>query len=166
MDPYEPVTHKAISKAVGQELRRTREALGLSRDMFVELLPSSFGARSLLAYEHGTRNMTVARFVELCHPLHASPPDLLGTSLQKARIYLENLTLQVDLRELMQYQSTGYEPLLTWAGNKLTQTPSGIAAVTSSARQEMAALMSCDHNDLTRHLAKFLPPQPEATQAA
>jgi hypothetical protein len=166
MDPYDPVTHKAISKAVGQELRRLREALGLSRDKLVALLPFEFGSRSLLSYEQGVRKMSVVRLVELCHPLHASPPDVLGASLQKAGLYLQNLTLQVDLRELLHYRNLGYEQLLVWADNKLAETSEGIVTVTSSARQEMAALMSCDQNDLTRHLAQFVPSRPEATQAA
>jgi transcriptional regulator with XRE-family HTH domain len=162
MDPYDPVTHKAIAKAVGEELRRRREALGLSRDKLVGLLPFEFGARSLLSYEHGTRKMSVVRLVELCHPLHASPPDVLGASLQRAGICLQNLTLQVDLHELLQYRNLGFEQLLVWADNKLAEASEGIVPVTSSARQEMAALMSCDENGLTRHLAQFVPSRPVA----
>jgi len=49
------VTEKAISRALGEELRRARDALGLSRAQFVATLPSGIGERTLLAYEPAPR---------------------------------------------------------------------------------------------------------------
>jgi len=63
---------KVISRALGEELRRAREALGWSRGHLVARLPSGIGERTLLSYEHGTRHLTALRFVELCRALGAA----------------------------------------------------------------------------------------------
>jgi ribosome-binding protein aMBF1 (putative translation factor) len=47
-------TEKVISRAIGEELRRAREATGWSRLQLVSRLPSGIGDRTLLSYEHGT----------------------------------------------------------------------------------------------------------------
>ncbi len=97
----EDTTAKAIAVALGGELRRAREAMGLSRAQFVALLPSGIGERTLLAYEHGLRQVTVARLAELCDVLGVTPSTLLTEALQKARIHLANLVLRVDLQALI-----------------------------------------------------------------
>lgn len=48
------LSDKMISRALGEELRRTREARGWSRTQLVERLPSGIGERTLLSYEHAT----------------------------------------------------------------------------------------------------------------
>ena len=97
----EDTTAKAIAVALGGELRRAREVMGLSRAQFVALLPSGIGERTLLAYEHGLRQVTVARLAELCDVLGVTPSTLLTEALQKARIHLANLVLRVDLQALI-----------------------------------------------------------------
>lgn len=63
------MSDKVISRAVGEEMRRTREAKGWSRNYLVTRLPSGIGARTLLSYEHGTRHLTLLRFIEVCRAL-------------------------------------------------------------------------------------------------
>lgn len=60
---------RALSRAIGDELRRAREAQGWTRAELVALLPSGIGDRTLLSYEHGTRHLTVLRLLELCRAL-------------------------------------------------------------------------------------------------
>src|SRR4051794_20054161 len=66
----------------GAELRRAREVLGWSRIQLVERLPSGIGDRTLLSYEHGTRHLTVLRFVEISRELITDAPTLLSRGLQ------------------------------------------------------------------------------------
>lgn len=88
---------KAISRAIGNELRRAREANGWSRGHLVAQLSSGIGDRTLLSYEHGTRHLTVLRFLELSRAIGIAAPTLLSQALQRARLELTNLVLRVDL---------------------------------------------------------------------
>jgi hypothetical protein len=51
----EDASEKAISRAIGEELRRNREACGWSRGQLVARLPSGIGERTLLSYEPAPR---------------------------------------------------------------------------------------------------------------
>jgi hypothetical protein len=55
MNTGDEVTEKAVARALGEELRRAREAGEWSRAQFVRLLPSGIGDRTLLAYELAPR---------------------------------------------------------------------------------------------------------------
>jgi hypothetical protein len=162
---HSPVT-KAISRALGEELRRAREALGLSRQKFVLGLPSGIGERTLLAYEHGLRALTVARFLELCEHLHLDATTVFGLALQKAKLYLNNLTLQVDLTKVIHARSTKFRPLVPWARNRLRDTPDGIAHLTPSAVHELAAFLGHTRDDLANYLATLHPEPAPVAEAA
>jgi hypothetical protein len=55
VDAQGEVSDRVVSRAIGEELRRAREAGGWSRAQFVKLLPSGIGDRTLLAYELAPR---------------------------------------------------------------------------------------------------------------
>ena len=154
------VTTKAISLAIGEELRRAREAEGWSRGYFVTRLPSGIGARTLLSYEHGTRHLTLLRFIELCDALGTSAPALLNQALQRASIHLQNLALQIDLRLLLHDKNAKFLPLVQWAHNKLIEYPDGLVQLPPSSVRELATFMGCTHHELATYLAKFIPEQP------
>jgi transcriptional regulator with XRE-family HTH domain len=151
---------KAIAKALGEELRRARETRGWSRAQFVARLPSGIGERTLLAYEHGLRQLTVIRLVELCEALDVTAPGTLTLALQKAGLYLQNLVLQVDLRQLLADRGNKFRSMFPWARNRLTAEPEGIIELTPSAVRELAAFIGYPHDDLAGYLAKF-PPEEE-----
>jgi transcriptional regulator with XRE-family HTH domain len=154
------VTGKTIAKALGEELRRARETKGWSRAQFVSLLPSGIGERTLLAYEHGIRQLTVIRLVELCDALGVTPPGTLTLALQKAEVYLQNLELQVDLRLLLADHGNKFRSIFPWARNRLTEEPDGIIELAPSAVRELAAFIGYPHDDLAGYLAKFTPVEP------
>lgn len=157
MDATENVSDKAIARAIGTELRRAREAGGLSRAQFVARLPSGIGDRTLLSYEHGTRHLTVLRLVELCHALGIAAPTLLNQALQKAHIHLSNLVLRVDLQQVVSHQNEKFRPMVQWARNKLNKNPDGIAELAPSAVLELADFIGCSQHDLAAHLSQFSP---------
>lgn len=162
IDIRDEKTASAIARALGDELRRAREAGGWSRAQFVARLPSSLGDRTVLAYEHGLRQLTVLRLVELCQGAGVGATDVLGRALQQARITLANLTLRVDLRQLMEHKNETFRPMVQWARNKLNKCPDGVAELTPSAVIELADFMGCTHQDLATHLARFLPEDVDA----
>jgi transcriptional regulator with XRE-family HTH domain len=150
-------SEKAISRAIGEELRRTREARGWSRCQLVALLPSGIGDRTLLSYEHGTRHLTALRFIELCRVLGVAAPTLLNQAMQRARIHLENLSLQIDLRYLLNDRSDKFRPMRQWAQNKLHENPDGVVELPPSSVRELATFVGCTYLELANHLARFLP---------
>lgn len=147
----------AITRAVGQELRRAREARGLSRLQFVARLPSGIGDRTLLSYEHGTRQLTLLRLAEISWALDADAPTMFARGLQRARLLVEDLTLAVDLRTLLDDERVKFRPLAQWARNTLNSHPNGIVEVEPVAVKHLAAFIGCTSAVLAKHLAQFAP---------
>ena len=157
LNTQDEVTDKAIARAIGEELRRARERKGLSRAQFVKELPSGIGDRTLLAYEHGLRQLTILRLVELSEGLRVPASIILAQALERARIHLENLVLRVDLRELLSDDNPHYRPMRQWAKNRLSQEPGGIVELTPAAVLELSAFLGRTHAELASYLSKFTP---------
>lgn len=154
-------SEKIIARAIGEELRRARETGGWSRAQLVTRLPSGIGDRTLMAYEHGLRQLTVSRLIELCRALGVGAPSLLGQALQKAQIYLQNLVLQVDLHLLLDDSTDKFRPMFQWARNRLHQRPEEeVVELSPSAVRELAAFLGCTHDDLAGYLSRFAPEFP------
>ncbi len=151
------VTDTAVAKALGAELRIARETLGWSREYTVSRLPSGIGERTLLAYEHGARQVTVARLIELTETLGLASSSVLAMAIQRARLDLENLELIVDLRALLADVSPRFRATHQWAKNKLNDSQDGIVRVPPVAVAELAAFLGCTPRDLVLHFAKFTP---------
>lgn len=151
------ITDKAIARAVGTELRLAREERGWTRIHLVTQLPSGIGDRTVLSYEHGTRHLTILRFIELCHTIGVSATELLSRAFQRARIHLQHLVLEVDLVALLADDAPGLVTLQQWANHKLLRQQSRIAEQTPGAVSELADVLGCSKHELTDYLAKFLP---------
>jgi transcriptional regulator with XRE-family HTH domain len=150
-------TEKTISRAIGDELRRAREATGWSRGQLCAQLPSGIGDRTLLSYEHGTRHLSVVRLIELCHVLGVAAPTLLNQAQQRARIHLQNLNLHVDLKQLLGDKNEKFRPMHQWARNKLNEDPDGVVELSPSSVRELATFVGCMYEELMKYLARFLP---------
>jgi transcriptional regulator with XRE-family HTH domain len=148
---------KAISRAIGEELRRAREERGWSRGELVARLPSGIGDRTLLSYEHGVRHLTVLRLIEICRALETDSATMHRRALQRARIHLENLTLRVNLNALLNDDSDTYRPMAQWARNSLSQHPDGVVDIAPDAVQNLALFVGCTYRDLANYLARFVP---------
>jgi hypothetical protein len=146
-----------VSRAVGEEMRRTREVRGWSRGQLVARLPSGIGDRTLLSYEHGTRHLTFLRFLEICWALGVDGPTMARRALQRARIRLAGLPLQVDLKTLLTNPSDTYRPMTQWARNTLNEHPGGIVEVEPVVIKNLALFVGCTQSELTNYLARFLP---------
>ncbi len=157
VDVTDEATAAAIARALGEELRRVREARGWSRAQFVKGLPSQIGDRTLLSYEHGSRQMTVLRLLELTEGLGVPASAVVAQAMQRARLYLQNLVLRVDLRQLLQDNNMHYRPLSTWARNRLNKAPGGVIEVTPSGVRELAAVLGRTPEEVSAYFAKFVP---------
>lgn len=154
---HDETTAKAISRAVGEEMRRAREAKGWTRAQLVARLPSGIGDRTLLSYEHGTRHLTLLRFVEVCGVLGEAAPQLLDQALRRARVQLENLVLRVDVRQVEAQRDQRFMPLVRWARTKLLRDPAGVVKLAPSTLVELADLIGCSNVELANYLGKFVP---------
>jgi transcriptional regulator with XRE-family HTH domain len=157
VDVTDEATAGAIARALGEELRRSREGQGWSRAQFVMRLPSRIGDRTLLAYEHGLRQLTVLRLLELSQGLGVPATVIVGQAMQRARLYLQNLVLRVDLRALLRDDNRHYRPLAPWARNRLNHAEDGVIEVTPSGVRELAAFLGRTHRELAAYLARFIP---------
>jgi hypothetical protein len=99
----------------------------------------------------------VLRQIEICRAYNVAAPALLNRALQRARIHLENLLLQIDLRQLLVDKNDNFRPMLQWARNKLNENPGGIIEVPPSSVGDLAAFVGCSRNDLANWLARFMP---------
>jgi transcriptional regulator with XRE-family HTH domain len=151
------VLEKAIGRAVGEELRRVREAKDWSRGDLVKRLPSGIGARTILSYEHGTRHLALLRFVEVCRAMEVDPSHVLSLALQRAKIHLDRLVLWVDLKALVTDKTTKFVSMIIWAHNKLIEHPGGIVEIAPDGVRELATMISATHEDLAGYLAGFTP---------
>lgn len=150
-------TAEAITRGVGEELRRARESQGMSRAKFAERLPSGIGDRTLLAYEHGIRQITVVRLVELSQGLEIGAPIILGQGLQRARVALQDIPLRVDLTQLLETSNMQVRSLHQWAKNRLRDSDDGVVEVLPPGVREPAASVGHTHDDVAGHLARFIP---------
>lgn len=146
-----------IGKAMGQELRRVREARGWTRHEFVESLPSGICDRTLLSYEHGVRQMTLSRFAELSWALQIDPPTMFARGLQRARLLVHTTSLEVDLQALLRDERPTFRPLRQWACNTLNEHPNGIVSVEPAVVRNLALFIGCDKRELAEHFARFTP---------
>lgn len=148
---------QVVSEAVGEELRCARKARGWSRSQLAERLPSRIGDRTLASYEHGTRHLTVVRMIEVCQALGVDSCSLQRRALQRARINLAHLTLQIDLHALLNDQSNISRPMARWARNVLSHNPDGIVEIEPVVVRHLALFIGCTDRDLANHLARFIP---------
>lgn len=154
-----PPTAADIARAVGEEIRRARALLGMTRAELVARLPSEIHIQTLATYEQGVRQCTLARFVEICQALGVSAPELLGLALQRAALDLERIALKVDLRAVARDRRTELEPLRRWARHRIEDDPdrTGIVALEPVVIQEMAAFCGFSRSTMSRVLLEFTP---------
>lgn len=157
MDIHDEATAQVVLRAIGEELRRAREAAGWTRAQFVTRLPSGIGERTVLSYEYGSRSLALVRFLELCNVLGVVASVLLSMALQRAQLFLANLNLYVDLRALLDDESPQFRPMAQWARNRLNRCSDGIAEITPASVSELADFVGCTHKELAVYLARFIP---------
>lgn len=152
------VTDVAVTRVLGEELRRTRDALGLTRAELTQRMPSRIHPQTLATYEAGVRQCTVVRLIEICRALGVAAPDILSLSLQRAEAELYSLTLLIDLTALTRDDNDIFHQVRAWARRKLDE-PGGrdVAWLEPPAVREMAFIFGLPRTDLVTYLAAFAP---------
>jgi transcriptional regulator with XRE-family HTH domain len=75
-----------IDRAVGIELRRLRKQRGWSRPELMRRIGKGWPVNTYACYEQGIRACSIARLVEICDGLEASPADVLAAALEQGYV--------------------------------------------------------------------------------
>jgi transcriptional regulator with XRE-family HTH domain len=148
---------RALSRALGEEIRRAREAHGWTREELSARLPSGIGERTVLSYEHGIRHLSVIRLIEIGRAVGVDAATLLSRALQRARDHVETITLRVDLNRLQRDKTCAFQTMIPWVRNTLNEHPDGVAEVEPVVVRNLALFIGCTHRELADHLAGFAP---------
>jgi hypothetical protein len=97
------------------------------------------------------------RLLELSQGLEVPASVIVAQALQRARLYLQNITMRVDLRQVLQNTNVHYRPLVPWARNRLHDSADGVIEVSPDGVRELAAVMGRTHREMSTYLAKFTP---------
>lgn len=146
-----------LSKAVGRLLKHFREQQGLSRTEVCESVPTQCSDRTLLAYEHGYRNLTVQRLHEYGQVLGVPGSQILAMAEVEC-VTLSELAIRVDLRKLASSNRNRVEfpAVQRWARNRLKDAVTELT-LTPGALRELAAMADVTHERLAEHLIEFPP---------
>ena len=155
---HDEVIDRVTTRALGEELRRAREQVGLSQADLAARLPSDPHAKTLASYEQGVRQCTVVRLCELARALDVSPIDLLARALLRTEIDLQTTGLHVDVQALTDDPRPELRPLRRWARARLTAYPAAtLAHLDGPVLQEMSIFLGTTLTDLVGKLAMFTP---------
>jgi len=150
------LTEEDVNAALGAEVRRAREAAGLSRPELVAQLPFKIAVATLLNWELGHRAISYARLVEIGRTLNVSAPALLRRAIDRIEL-IESLLVELDLRPLCDDANPKFGLLRTWAENKLAtmdDDENSVVRLHHSVIRELAVLLSVRLADLVKYLSK------------
>jgi hypothetical protein len=148
----------AFRRVLGDELRAVRQARGLNRKHVAPRL-DQVSLQALATWELGTRNMPIARFVEICLELEASPMEVLQHAYE--RLFPETAaTWTVDLTDAARLNHAELAPLRNWAASRLRFLPlcaRRTVHLDQAAIEALAALCGMEPRELMQRLPAPLP---------
>jgi transcriptional regulator with XRE-family HTH domain len=149
------LTEEDLNAALGAEVRRAREAAGLTRPELAAQLPFKISVATLLNWELGHRAVSYARLLEVSRTLNVSAPDLLRRAIDRVEL-IDSLLVELDLRPLCEDANPTFGLLRTWAENKIEtlEDERSVVRVHHSVIRELAVLLSVRLTDLVKHLSK------------
>lgn len=155
---------QAIIRAVGEELRRARASLGLTRPELVKRMRTDIPVNTYACYEQGIRQCSIPRLVEICQALGISALELLGLAFQRLELEMEESMVRIDLRKVIDDERDELRPLRRWArdymqDDALTADPDEPAVVRLSwdVVREMGRFCGLQKRGLRRYIREFSP---------
>lgn len=148
------LSEEEVNVALGAEVRRAREAAGLTRPELVARLPFRIAVATLLNWELGHRAIAHSRLVEVGRTLNCPAPELLRRAIERIES-IKSLWVELDLRPLRDDANPRFGLLRTWAESKLAtiDDANSIVRLHHSVIREMAVLLRVHLADLVRYLS-------------
>jgi transcriptional regulator with XRE-family HTH domain len=85
----------SLPEMLGAEIRRAREAAGFTRPEVASQL--SLHPQTIAGYERGTTELSASGLIDLCELFGVPAPDVMARAMQRARIGLDTIGIQIDL---------------------------------------------------------------------
>jgi transcriptional regulator with XRE-family HTH domain len=156
--PEDDVIEMSVRRAIGEELRRAREANGWTRKKFVDRLPFAVHVQTIAGYEKGATQCTTTRFIELCETMGVSAPDVMAWGMQRANSSLPLIGIQVDLHAVIADKSKELLALRRWARRRLEIDDStGVARLSWETVKEMGLMFGFGVCDFVKRITLFTP---------
>jgi transcriptional regulator with XRE-family HTH domain len=156
-DSHDDGVDSTITRAIGDELRRARESVGLTRADLIARMPTEIHSQTLASYERGVRQCTIGRLVEICQAIGVSAPDLLHTAMQRAGLDLPVIGLQIDLHAVISDRRKELLPLRRWSEDRLENSGSGIVHLEWPVVLELGRLFGIARTEFVNYLISFTP---------
>jgi transcriptional regulator with XRE-family HTH domain len=157
-DSHDDAADSTITRALGDELRRARESVGLTRADLIARMPTEIHSQTLASYERGVRQCTVGRLAEICQAMGVSAPDLLRWAMQRAELDLPVIGIQIDLHAVISDKRKELDPLRRWAGDRLSEdSGSGHFHLEWPVILEMGRLFGIARAQFVSYLISFTP---------
>lgn len=140
----------------GDELRWARKSNGWTRRDLVDRLETELSAQTIAAYELGTRNCSVVRFVEITEALDVPPPDVFRRAYYRLRDLEHATGWVIDLVAASRLEHAELGPLSRWARCQLRALREGeptVKRLDLAALQLLAELCGVSTIDLIRLMA-------------
>ncbi len=159
------VTDTSINKAVGAEIRRAREGLGLTREQLVARMSSDISPVSIGNYEYGVRPCTMPRLAEICEALGVPMSVLVALALQRAGVEPEPGSMYVALTLILEDAQDFPNADLRngvrmWARRRWSADRDIATVVVSKGGiDELAIFFGVTSAELRKYLRRFTPPR-------
>jgi transcriptional regulator with XRE-family HTH domain len=152
---------RVFTRKLGSRIREAREARGWTRLELCQRLPSGIGDRTLLSYEHGVRQLSVVRIVEICKALGNDPGALLNLAVRDTDNY-HTAPMPIDLPALIGDTTEDYPAVHAWAKSRLEDAfgETGVVVVAPAVVETLARVTGCPHRTLAAYLTNFLARDP------
>lgn len=159
-DPGNAV-HTVLGKAIGHQLRRARQAAGMTRAQLVARIGSGIHPQTLATYERGIRHCTSVRLIEICIAMGVSAPDIIQWAMQTTHADLPTIGIKADLRAIIHTKQEIPAPIQTWVKARLRDDPEAdVAHLSWADLHELTELWRIEQSALVALLLEFTP-QPE-----
>lgn len=111
------IAQNLLAKALGNELREMRRALGWTRKVLTGHLGRGVSTQTIATWELGTRQISVSSLFDVCGAMKVRPSDFLAVVEDRCDSWRDQIT--VDLRDLAVHGPPELAPARRWAHAKL-----------------------------------------------
>jgi transcriptional regulator with XRE-family HTH domain len=139
-----------LAKAIGAELRKTRQALGWTRKVLNGHLGRDVSLQTIATWELGTRKISVQSLFDSCGAMRIRPSDFLAAVEDRCEYGRDEIT--VDIRDLAVHGPPGLAPARRWAHARLRPDLPTDVRLTPEAVQILADLCEIEPSEMEDHL--------------
>lgn len=147
--PSGRIDAEVYQRLLGEELRKARRRRGLTRPELNGLMGNPVSVQTLATYEHGTRQCSVVRLVEVCRALGEPPQEVLARVNDRMMV---DEVIRVDLARIAQSSAPELQPLRRWARVYLRSGKRATVRLGAPAIDQLAVVCGTGRDDVVELL--------------